>query len=229
MKRLQLIIILLCSFAIFYAQKKVECKYYKDFWQSQKTTETKGKYKECTEFENDSVKHITFTNLSTQQVLWEKKYVNDRPVGIWNFYNDNGQLKYQMDYNFTLKYGKFKPEGYYAVNPISHKLLEDGVAGTFEMPEYGTSNKSDVAYWIFDQVRYPIKAQENNIQGKVMIQFTIDANGDIGNISILKGVNEDLDREAFRVFYRIKHVKPGKLNNKEIPLYVECPVNFRIQ
>ena len=41
-----------------------------------------------------------------------------------------------------------------------------GMEGTFEMPEYGTSNKTDVAYWIFDQVRYPTKAQEKRYTGQ---------------------------------------------------------------
>ena len=71
----------------------MECKYYKDIWQSQKTSETKGKYKECT----PNLK-MTVLNTLRSLIFQHNKCYGRRnmsmivPAGIWNFYNDNGQL-----------------------------------------------------------------------------------------------------------------------------------------
>lgn len=228
MKVLLTIALTVCSFITINSQNKIASKFYKDIWQNQETNEKNAKYIENTELESDSVTKKTFMNIKTQKLLWEKRYLKEEPYGIWNFYDEKGILKYNLDYNFILKYGQLKPEGFYAVD-IMQKSLKDNISGTFEMPEYGESNKTEIAYWFVKNLRYPLIAHENGIQGKVMLQFTIDSTGVIGNISILRGVHESLDREAYRVIHLIKKVEPAKLNSQNIPIYIECPIAFKLQ
>lgn len=228
MKALLTIALALCSIAAINSQNKIASKFYKDIWQNQETNEKNAKYIENTAFESDSVTKKTFLNIKSQKLLWEKRYLNEKPYGIWNFYDENGILKYSLDYNFILKYGQFRPEGFFAVD-ILQKSLKDNISGTFEMPEYGESGKTDISFGVAKNLRYPLTAQEKGIQGKVMLQFTIDTTGVIGNISILRGVHESLDREAFRVIHLIKKVEPAKLNGQSIPIYIEYPVVFMLQ
>jgi TonB family protein len=223
-----LIIILFFSFNVINSQKKIDSKYYKDIWQYNETIEKKAKYIECTEFENDSVKRKTFTNIKTQKLIWEKRFLKEEPYGIWTFNDEEGKFSYNLDYNFKLKYGQSQPPGFYEVD-ILQKRLKESIDGSFEMPEYGESNKTEIGYWFIKQLRYPIIAQENGIQGTVFVQFTIDSNGVIGNISVLRGVHESIDREAFRVIHLIKRVKPARLDGQNIPLYIKCPINYKLQ
>jgi len=224
MKTILTISLLFCSFFVINSQKKIGNKYYKDILQNKETIEKKAKYIECTEFENDSVKRITLTDVKTQKLIWEKRYLREEPYGIWTFNNEGDN----PDSSFILRYGQFKPDGFYEVD-ILQKRLKGNIDGSFEMPEFGESNKTEIAYWFVKNLRYPIFAQENGIQGNVFLQFTIDSDGRIGNISILRGVHESLDREAFRVIHMIKKVKPAKLNGQNIPIYITCPINFKLQ
>ncbi len=83
---------------------------------------------------------------------------------------------------------------------------------------------------IAKNMRYPLIAAENGIQGKVIVSFVIEKNGSISNVIVTKGVNPDLDKEAVRVVKTLpKFSSPGKINGKPKRTKMNLPVNFRLK
>jgi protein TonB len=82
--------------------------------------------------------------------------------------------------------------------------------------------------FIAENTRYPVMAHENNIQGKVFVRFCVTAKGTVEQVSILKGVDPDLDAEAMRVVKIFPPFRPGKQDGKPVPVWFIVPITFQI-
>jgi protein TonB len=78
-------------------------------------------------------------------------------------------------------------------------------------------------------MRYPEIAQENGIQGKVLVNFTINSLGETSDFRVLKKVDPVLDNEALRVIKYSPLWRPGCVNNIPIRVYFTFPMNFVLQ
>ncbi|MDR1348972.1 MAG: energy transducer TonB [Prevotellaceae bacterium] len=78
-------------------------------------------------------------------------------------------------------------------------------------------------------MNYPESAQENGVQGRVMVQFTVDKDGYVKNASIIRKVDPDLDREALRVVSSSPRWTPGKQRTKNVAVVFNFPVVFQLQ
>ena len=83
--------------------------------------------------------------------------------------------------------------------------------------------------WLSNNIRYPESAQQNGISGRVVVKFVVEKDGSIGNPTIVKGVDRDLDQEALRVVKRMPKWQPGKNNGQPVRSYFNLPVTFRLQ
>ena len=83
--------------------------------------------------------------------------------------------------------------------------------------------------WLSNNIRYPESAQQNDIQGRVVVKFVVEKDGSIGQATIAKGVDKDLDREAIRVFKKMTKWQPGKNNGVAVRSYFTLPVTFKLQ
>lgn len=83
--------------------------------------------------------------------------------------------------------------------------------------------------WLSNNIRYPESAQQNDIQGRVVVKFVVEKDGSIGQATIAKGVDKDLDREAMRVVKKMPKWQPGKNNGVAVRSYFNLPVTFRLQ
>lgn len=83
--------------------------------------------------------------------------------------------------------------------------------------------------WLSNNIRYPESAQQNDIQGRVIVKFVVEKDGSIGQATIVKGVDRDLDREALRVVKKMPKWQPGKNNGVAVRSYFNLPVTFRLQ
>lgn len=83
--------------------------------------------------------------------------------------------------------------------------------------------------WLAENLSYPQDATEDNVQGTVIVQFVVKADGRIDNVTILKKVHPSLDNEAIRVVKKMENWKPGKTNNIAVPSYYQLPVQFKLQ
>ena len=82
--------------------------------------------------------------------------------------------------------------------------------------------------WIGNNIRYPEAAQQNDIQGRVIVKFVVEKDGSIGAADIVKGVDKDLDREAIRVVKKMPKWQPGKNNGVAVRSYFTLPVVFKL-
>lgn len=94
-----------------------------------------------------------------------------------------------------------------------------------DMPSFPGGN---VQKWIAKNVKYPVLAMENGIQGKVYIQFVIERDGSITDVKVLRGVDSSLDKEAVRVVKSMPKWKPGKQRGKPVRVSYTLPINFQL-
>jgi protein TonB len=97
-----------------------------------------------------------------------------------------------------------------------------------EMPEF-PGGVPALMKFIGENLIYPPEAQINNIQGKVFLQFVVNADGSAGRIEITKGVDPLLDNEAIRVVNSLPKFKPGKQRGVPVPVWFQLPVTFKLQ
>ncbi|MCF6358816.1 MAG: energy transducer TonB [Draconibacterium sp.] len=97
-----------------------------------------------------------------------------------------------------------------------------------EMPEFPGGEKALLNY-LATNVKYPVIAQENGIQGKVYITFVVDKNGSINNVSVLRGVDKSLDNESIRVISSMPKWKPGKQRGKAVKVQFTVPIVFELK
>lgn len=97
------------------------------------------------------------------------------------------------------------------------------------MPVFKGGDNAIIKY-IGDNVRYPEKAKEKGITGKVIVRFAVEADGSIGRVSILKGVDPELDMEALRVVNALPAFeKPAVKDGKNVAVWYTIPINFALQ
>lgn len=75
---------------------------------------------------------------------------------------------------------------------------------------------------------YPYKAYEAGIEGRVLCGFIINIDGSVSNITVLRGNNPELNREAVRVISEMPKWKAGKMGNKHVPVLYLLPIVFRL-
>ncbi|BAX81880.1 energy transducer TonB [Labilibaculum antarcticum] len=100
-------------------------------------------------------------------------------------------------------------------NPQKNKTYEEGC--------------NDLFITMQRMVRYPIAAQESNIQGKVFVKFVVTTDGGISNIQVIRKVDPLLDEEVIRVVQNLPKFKPGKQFNKKVPVWFSGFINFVLQ
>lgn len=95
------------------------------------------------------------------------------------------------------------------------------------MPEYTGGEKALIEY-IRNNLKYPQSAVEQNIEGRVMVRFVIDENGDVKDATILRGFNTECENEALRVVQNMPKWKPGSLKGKNVSVYYTLPINYKL-
>ena len=97
-----------------------------------------------------------------------------------------------------------------------------------EMPE-PPGGMAGLMKYLARNIKYPAIAQENGIQGRVVVQFVVEKDGSIANPVVVKGVDPSLDKEAVRVISTMPKWKPGKQRGKAVRVKYTVPVTFRLQ
>ena len=83
--------------------------------------------------------------------------------------------------------------------------------------------------WLRDNIKYPVIAAENGIEGRVIVQFVVSKTGSISGVTVVRGVDPSLDKEAVRVVSSMPNWTPGKQNGTTVNVRYTLPVTFRLQ
>ncbi len=95
------------------------------------------------------------------------------------------------------------------------------------MPEF-PGGEAAMNQFISRTIRYPVIAQENGIQGRVVVQFVVNTDGKIVDVEVVRGVEESLDKEAVRVVKAMPPWNPGRQGGKNVRVKYTLPIRFRI-
>ncbi len=95
-------------------------------------------------------------------------------------------------------------------------------------PTFNDSDANEFSKWVSEQVKYPQDAIDANIQGKVVLQFTVNKEGQVEDVKVLHGVSETLDAEAVRVVSSSPKWEPGSMNGTPVNVKYTFPVLFRL-
>ena len=106
--------------------------------------------------------------------------------------------------------------------PIPYTLVE-------EKPSFNGGDANEFTKWVFQNMVYPDVARENGISGRVTLQFTIETDGSLTNIRVLRGVDPSLDQEAIRVVSMSPKWTPGKQRDKAVRVTYNFPIYFQLR
>jgi len=105
---------------------------------------------------------------------------------------------------------------------IPFQLVED-------KPKFNGGDANEFSKWVNQRLVYPDIAKENGVQGRVMLQFTVNADGSVSNVKVLRGVDEALDKEAVRVVSSSPKWTPGKQRDRAVKVTYTFPVIFQLR
>ncbi len=105
---------------------------------------------------------------------------------------------------------------------------DNKVFTTAEQEPQFPGGQSALLQWIANHLTYPIAAQENDIQGRVIVQFVVTKTGSIGQVKVVRSKGPDLDGEAVRVVKSLPKFTPGYMNGHPVNCWYTLPITFRL-
>lgn len=111
---------------------------------------------------------------------------------------------------------------------VADGAAEGKVYMAVEKPSEFPGGLEALSKWLGQNLRYPKEAQEEGVQGKVIVKFVINKDGSISDVSVAKGVYLYLDQEAIRVVKCMPKWIPGKNNGVPVRSYYYLPINFKL-
>ena len=98
-----------------------------------------------------------------------------------------------------------------------------------EKPSFQGGDATQFSKWVNQRLVYPEIAKENGVQGRVTLQFTVEKDGSVTKVKVLRGVDPSLDKEAVRVVSQSPKWKPGKQRDRAVPVTYTFPVIFQLR
>ena len=96
-----------------------------------------------------------------------------------------------------------------------------------EKPMFNGGDANQFALWVGQNIVYPAQAKEKGVSGRVVLQFIIEKDGSVGEVTVLRGVDPDLDNEAVRVVSMSPKWTPGKVKGEPVRVLFTFPLLFR--
>lgn len=125
------------------------------------------------------------------------------------------------------KYQKFRGK-----SPVKNNLPKDTSFTVYERadvaPEYYKNGEEGLKEYILTEILYPSVAMRNNIQGTVVLEFIVEANGYPTNIMVKQGVNGGCTEEAIRLISATKWI-PAQKDGKYVRYKITYPIGFSLQ
>ena len=118
------------------------------------------------------------------------------------------------------------------VEEVKEEVVEEE-AIPFQLVEekhsFNGGDANEFSKWVNSKLQYPEIAKENGVQGRVTLQFTVNPDGSVSNVKVLRGVDSSLDKEAVRVVSMSPKWKPGKQRDRAVKVTYTFPVIFQLR
>ncbi len=112
--------------------------------------------------------------------------------------------------------------------PVEEEATEEIFVVVEKQPEF-PGGTTALMKFLGDNIKYPVIAQENGIQGRVITNFVVERDGSISDVQVVRGQDPSLDREAVRVIKTMPRWTPGQQRGKPVRVRFTLPVVFRLQ
>ncbi|GJG37597.1 hypothetical protein PRLR5107_28710 [Prevotella lacticifex] len=142
----------------------------------------------------------------------------------YSYYKSNSLYE---DRRFNIS---FKLLGYNEsyIDQKTEKGLNDSIYEDVEqMPSFPGGQWALMQY-LANNIKYPVVAQENGIEGHVVVSFVVERDGSITDVQVVRSVDPSLDREALRVVRSMPKWIPGKQKGQAVRVKYNMPVSFRL-
>lgn len=143
----------------------------------------------------------------------------DTAVGTTDFDKGTDDLNVVREHKNEVIIEEKKPE------PVDDNKVFDVVEQKPQFP----GGEAALLKYVAEHIRYPAMAQENNIQGRVVVQFVVTKTGAVGEVKVVRGKDPDLDKEAVRVVKSLPKFVPGKMNGHAVNVWYTLPIQFKLQ
>ena len=119
----------------------------------------------------------------------------------------------------------------YVEGPEEEEIEEEAIPFQLveQKPSFRGGDANQFSKWVNERLVYPEIAKENGVQGKVMIQFTVENDGRVTNVRVLRGVDPSIDKEAVRVVSSSPKWTPGKQRDRAVRVTYTFPVIFQLR
>ena len=111
---------------------------------------------------------------------------------------------------------------------VQEKVEEQVFDVVEQMPQFPGGDAALFEY-LSTHIKYPTIAEENGVQGRVIVTFVVERDGSITDVKVVKSVDPSLDKEASRVVAGMPKWIPGKQNGSAVRVKYTVPVTFRLQ
>ncbi len=158
---------------------------------------------------------------------------------VFEFIEDNKNFRYYILVTNQLIYNSLNPKNLQkenlkqeTTNKNNNTFIENNDVFTIvdEDAEYPGGYPAMMKF-IQDNLNYPPSAIENAIQGKVFLKFIVEKNGQVSNVSVLKGISgcEVCEEEALRLTTKMNNWKPAKISGKSVRQWITLPITFALE
>ena len=113
--------------------------------------------------------------------------------------------------------------------PAPKQEVSNKVFDVVEVPPSFPGGQAALLSWLSSHIKYPPIAQENGVQGRVVVQFVVERDGSVSGVQVVRSVDPSLDREAARVVSSMPKWTPGKQNGSAVRVKYTVPVTFKLQ
>ena len=96
-------------------------------------------------------------------------------------------------------------------------------------PTFQGGDANEFSKWVNSRLVYPEIAKENGVQGRVVLQFTVNPDGSVSGVKVLRGVDASLDKEAVRVVSSSPKWEPGRQRDRAVKVTYTFPVIFQLR
>jgi TonB family protein len=182
--------------------------YFKKDWGKQESADVKNEMVINPEGKIISLKELEVKNFTSYTVITEP----DTSAGEETGYTGPGS--------------ELNPE-----QPANREAMYEGklydLGSVEEAPEFPGGQKA-FAKFLGSNIKYPVSARENRVEGKVYIGFIVEKSGQLSDLKIIRGIGGGCDEEALRVLRSSPPWKPGMAGGKAVRTSYTFPVTFQI-
>ena len=180
-------------------------------------------------------KRIVMMNKKKSSILMSAKYVLTVPIISFLLLGNAVQaapdfLNFESNNKLIIADTHQKPQKTTAKSKTADVPLKKGdtYVTVEKMPAY-PGGETEMFKFIQENLKYPVEAQNKGLEGRVTLRFVVKKTGELSDVTLIRGVDPELDAEAIRVVRAMPKWIPGKYKGEDVDVYFTLPIVYRLK